>query len=112
MPHCIIEHSSTINGKDLIPLVFQGALKTRLFSADGNDIKVRTQSFIDYQTGNTPSDFIHVVLKILSGRNADEKLRLSTLVLEEICSLNLSNCSITVEVVDIDRSSYSKVVEK
>jgi 5-carboxymethyl-2-hydroxymuconate isomerase len=110
VPHCIIEHSSTINGNDLLPLVFQGALNTSLFEDDGSDIKVRAQSFCDYQTGSTKSDFIHVVLKILSGRGASDKQKLSKLVLEQIFSLNFKNCSITVEVVDMDKSSYAKLV--
>lgn len=114
MPHCIIEHSPTINGSDLLPLVFKGALNTRLFESDGSDIKVRALPFQEYQTGVSKSDFIHVVLKILSGRSASDKQNLSQQVLKQIISLNLQSCSVTVEVVDIDididRSSYSKVV--
>ena len=110
VPHCIIEHSSTINGNDLLPLVFQGALNACLFENDGSDIKVRALPFHDYQTGRSKLDFIHVVIKILSGRGASDKQNLSKLVLEQISLLNLKNCSITVEVIDMDKNSYSKVV--
>jgi len=110
VPHCIIEHSSSINGKDLLPRVFQGALNSNLFEVDGSDIKVRSLAFSDYQTGKTKSYFIHVVLKILSGRNTNDKQKLSKLVLENIASLSKNGCSITVEVIDMERNSYSKVV--
>ncbi|MDO6563372.1 5-carboxymethyl-2-hydroxymuconate isomerase [Amphritea sp. 1_MG-2023] len=110
MPHCIVEHSASLNGEDLLPLVFQGALNSNLFAADGRDIKVRAQAYRVYQTGNTSSDFIHVVLKILSGREEADKQKLSLLVLEELCGLNLTACSITVEVIDMDRDSYVKLV--
>ena len=110
MPHCIIEHSSTINGNDLLPLVFQGALNTGLFEDDGSDIKVRAQPFCDYQIGRSKSDFIHVVLKILSGRSTNDKQKLSKRVLEQLSSLNFKSCSITVEVVDMDKNSYLKIV--
>ena len=110
MPHCVVEHSSTINADDLIPLVFSGALKSELFQANGGDIKVRTSSFTNHQSGYSKIDFVHVTLRILSGRNIDQKSMLSQLVLDQLKQLSLANCSLTVEVVDIDRACYAKVV--
>lgn len=110
MPHCIIEHSVQINSELLVPLVFSGALESELFEADGSDIKVRAQAFTDYQTGLTSADFVHVTLKILSGRTLDQKQALSQGVLSALASLGLTQCAITVEVLDIDRASYSKLV--
>ena len=115
MPHCIIEHSSSIDSKTLIPLVFNASMESSLFEKDGSDIKVRVVPFTHYQTGvlqsaASPADFIHVTLKILSGRNTEQKLMLSKLVLESLTTLTLKGCSTSVEVVDIDRASYSKVV--
>ena len=110
MPHCVVEHSSAIDGNTLIPLVFAGALESKLFEIDGSDIKVRAMPYSNYQTGNMDVGFVHVTLKILSGRTIDQKSMLSKLVLEKLKTQNLVNCSISVEVVDIDRVSYSKVV--
>ncbi|OUS24475.1 5-carboxymethyl-2-hydroxymuconate isomerase [Thalassotalea sp. 42_200_T64] len=110
MPHCIVEHSETIDCHVLVPLVFAGALQAELFEVDGSDIKVRSLSYSSYQTGISQSDFIHVVLKILSGRTSEQKLKLSQLVLAQLETAGLNNCSITIEVVDIDRASYSKLV--
>ena len=115
MPHCIIEHSAKIDSNALIPLVFNASLESSLFEQDGSDIKVRVLPFTHYQTGSLQSassqaDFIHVSLRILSGRNTEQKLMLSRLVLESLATLNLKGCSTSVEVVDIDRASYSKII--
>lgn len=110
MPHCIIEHSSDIDGKSLVSTVYQGALASNLFESQGSDIKVRALPYSNFKTGNVEISFVHVTLKILSGRSVEQKTNLSQLVLEQLKSLEMINCSISVEVVDIDRVSYSKVI--
>jgi 5-carboxymethyl-2-hydroxymuconate isomerase len=115
MPHCVIEHSSSLDSKALMPLVFNASLASSLFEKDGCDIKVRAVAFTQYQTGKVHSniaqiDFIHVTLKILSGRNTKQKKMLSHLVLSNLETLALKACSISVEVVDIDRATYAKLV--
>jgi 5-carboxymethyl-2-hydroxymuconate isomerase len=64
----------------------------------------------NYFTGLETSDFIHVTLKILSGRTVEQKQMLSTLVGDELQQLKLQGCSLTVEVMDIARESYSTLV--
>lgn len=110
MPHCIIEHSASLDAKFLLPLVFSSVKNSLLFAPDGSDIKVRAMAYQHYLTGQSQADFIHVVLRILSGRTTEQKQQLSALVLETLGELKLVCCSITVEVVDIDRSSYAKVL--
>ena len=110
MPHCIIEHSSTINAEQLNNKVFLGALNSELFEADGRDIKVRSIAYENYQTGTEKEDFIHVTVRILSGRSDTDKVMLSETVMTQLLSLSLSRASITVEVLDMDRNSYGKVV--
>ncbi len=111
MPHCVIEHSENIDSDILITAVYQGALSSKLFEAQGSDIKVRAIAFKNYQTGNVDLSFIHVGLKILSGRNIEQKSQLSNLVLNELERLTLTACSISVEVIDIDRASYAKIIK-
>ena len=115
MPHCIIEHSSNLESNTLIPLVFSACQESLLFAKDSSDIKVRAIEFTQYQTGILQNDivqvdFIHVTLKILSGRDTQQKLMLSNLVLSSLETLKLTNCSTSVEVLDVDRASYAKVV--
>lgn len=108
MPHCIIEHSAALDAERILPLVFSGAMESGLFEPDGSDIKIRTMTYHHYLTGAKHSDFIHVALKILSGRSPEQKKMLSLCVLSALKTLDIQTCSLTVEVVDIERNSYSK----
>ncbi|MGL6313250.1 5-carboxymethyl-2-hydroxymuconate Delta-isomerase [Vibrio sp. WXL103] len=110
MPHCIIEHSSSFESVDLNLKVFQGALESNLFAPDGSDIKVRSIAYEHYQTGFIKESFIHVTLRILSGRSEQDKLLLSNSVMSKLKSIQFVSASLTVEVVDIDRNSYTKQI--
>jgi 5-carboxymethyl-2-hydroxymuconate isomerase len=110
LPHCIIEHSASLEADSLLPLVYQGALLSQLFEPDGSDIKVRTVAYQHASSGGQPMPFVHVQLKILTGRTLQQKQALSKLVLQQLTQLDLQGCSHTVEVIDIDRASYSKWV--
>lgn len=108
MPHCIIEHAEHLDSQVLINSVYQGALASNLFEPE--QIKSRAISYSHYQTAGRQKAFVHVTLKILSGRTEQQKSQLSGLVFEQLKSLGLTDLSLTVEVVDIDRGSYSKAV--
>ncbi|WP_070964377.1 5-carboxymethyl-2-hydroxymuconate Delta-isomerase [Vibrio sonorensis] len=112
MPHCIVEHSSQLTARckpeHILNAVYQGALNSGLF--EGPDIKTRLQPFYHAWTKNQHGEFIHVVVKILTGRDRDQKKALSNMVLKELETLGLSHLSLTVEIVDIDTASYSKKV--
>lgn len=110
MPHCVIEHSAKFDSDMVMAKVFEGAFQSKLFEADGSDIKVRAMVFEHFLTGNSQADFIHVSLNILSGRSAAQKAHLSETVLQQLAALALEPSSISVEVVDIDRASYRKLV--
>ena len=94
----------------MLARVFAGAMASGLFEADGSDIKVRTISYGTYATGTQASDFVHVIVRILSGRTLEQRQMLSASVLAQLQSLALPGCSLTVEVVDMERASYSKFV--
>ena len=112
MPHCIVEYSRNLENQIsptlLVESVHQGARNSGLF--DGNSIKTRALAFDHYQVGNQNLDFIHVTIKILSGRNTEQREALSKAVLNELTKLNLLSISLTVEVRDMERESYSKSV--
>ncbi len=110
MPHCVVEHSTNLDSDLLVEKVFIAASSTGLFEPDGSDIKVRALGYSSYMTGPKKSDFIHVILKILFGRTSEQKLSLSNAVIEELVALATNDISITVEVVDMDRDSYRKVI--
>lgn len=110
MPHCVIEYSAKIDGEALVASVYKSALESKLFQSKGSDIKVRAMPYSNFKTGNVDINFIHVTLKILSGRSDTQKTNLTHLVLEQLKTLKITNCSISVEVADIDRSSYEKFI--
>lgn len=110
MPHCVIEHSADIDGSLLVSQVHRGALASGLFDPEGSDIKVRALSYSNYQTGSVDIAFVHVTLKILSGRSTEQKSALTQQVLEQLKSGVVANCSLSVEVADIDRASYAKII--
>lgn len=90
--------------------VFDGTLKSGLFGNDGVDIKMRALPFEYHMTGDTQTSFIHVVLKILAGRNTEQKQQLSDSVLKQVLSNSYIDCSVTIEVLDIDTPSYAKAL--
>lgn len=109
MPHCIIEHSENFKKiiGEIINAVHSGALVSGLF--DESDIKTRSMSYENFQTGISRKPFIHVSSKILYGRNSEQKLQLSHAILSQLKKLNLPSCSLTVEIIDIDKDSYVKI---
>ena len=108
MPHCIIEHSEGLDNIELLQTVYQGALNSGLFNK--HDIKTRAIAYDFFQTASEKQNFIHVVVKILSGRSTEQKTILSSEILTQLESLTLSDLSLTVEIVDIDKASYAKQV--
>lgn len=110
MPHCIIEHSEDLDGAALVPLVHESALNSGLFDPQGSDIKVRAIEFAHYKTGSVDISFVHVTLRILPGRTAEQKSALTESVVRNLNSAIASSCSISAEVVDVDGATYAKVV--
>ncbi len=112
MPHCIIEYAKEleqiIQPKQLNHAVFLGALKSELFEQD--DIKLRAIAYEHHQTGNEKINFVHITVRLLSGRSTEQKKQLSHLILTESKKLQLMNISLTVEITEINRDTYCKLV--
>ena len=106
MPHCIVEHSPNLDANILLDAVCQGAVDSALFEI--TDIKTRASAFEHFQTNATQNEFVHVVVKILSGRSLDQQAQLSQSVLSRLKALNLVATSLTVEVVEMQRDTYAK----
>jgi 5-carboxymethyl-2-hydroxymuconate isomerase len=110
MPHAIIEFSQSLtlqlDPETLMARVFDGAVNSALF--DETDIKVRAMTFGYHKSGRSDKHFIHVTMKLLSGRTLEQKAYLSRCVMAELDKLNLDSLSLTVEALDIERASYLK----
>ncbi len=112
MPHCIIEYSNDLENSitpiELINKVYKATFKSNLF--EENDIKIRAIAYKHYQTGNKKISFIHITIRILSGRDKELKKLLSNLVLNEFENIGIKPLSITVEISEIENETYSKLV--
>lgn len=111
MPHCIIEYSKNlqklVKPSKIISVVHQAAVESDLF--DPTDIRSRATAFDDYQNRADKQHFIHVTLRIMHGRNQAQKTQLSRKIIKALESLNLSSIILSVEICDIDKTTYAKV---
>jgi 5-carboxymethyl-2-hydroxymuconate isomerase len=112
MPHCVIEYSENLATAcppaRLVEAVQRGALESGLFEPD--HVRTRAIAYTECISGHQARHFVHVTLKILSGREQGQKKALSERVLGELERLGLSSISLTVEVSDMDRETYSKTI--
>ena len=110
MPHLIIEYAEALATAEqlrpMIDAVHQAAVASGLFEEE--NIKTRVRSVAFYRTGTGQDPFIHAQLRILSGRSQEQKKLLSEGVLAAIRKQGWAAKIITVEVVDMDRATYSK----
>lgn len=111
MPHCIIEYSKnlqkSVEPSKLISVVHQAAIESDLF--DETDIRSRATAFDDYQIRADKHHFIHVTLRIMHGRSQEQKNQLSGKIIKALESLNLTSIILSVEICDIDKTTYAKV---
>ena len=112
MPHCIIEYSKqieqTLAVQELVSLVHHSVFLSELF--EESSIKTRAIEFEHYQTGLSNMPFIHITLKIMFGRNHQQKKKLAALVLDKLNEVFTAPISLSVEVMDIDKVGYKRIV--
>ena len=112
MPHCIIEYSAkiteTLPVEQLMHAVYKGANQSELFTAA--NIKVRAYACDNFYLPGAEQVFIHVNLKILSGRDLSQRKSLSDSVSNQLERLGIEDAVITVEVTKIEKESYVKKV--
>jgi 5-carboxymethyl-2-hydroxymuconate isomerase len=114
MPHAIIEHSDLselgMTTAVLLDSVYEGMLASTLFST--SDVKVRISPIGECRNGPDNFTFIHVTVRILSGRSREQRQNLSQGILDQLAGLGSSAGSISVEVCEMERESYSKLVRQ
>jgi 5-carboxymethyl-2-hydroxymuconate isomerase len=112
MPHCIIEYAvevaDRVSIESLMEATHRGAMNSGLF--DEYDIKTRAIAYEAHRTGSTRDSFVHVTVRLLSGRSGVQKAALSEKVLASIEPLLADVVSVGVEIYDMHRDSYRKRV--
>ncbi len=119
MPHCILEYSNNIvdepDFRGLLLEVHEALASTGLFKqADIKSRVIRHQRFV-VGDGAPDRAFVTMNVCILSGRDDAVKAQLSGAVLRVLeghfpRTFAEKRCSITVQVTDIHRDSYGKMV--
>ena len=112
MPHCIVEYAKelqqTLAIKELLNVVHRSVFASGLF--EESSIKTRAIEFTHYQTGLSDTPFIHISLKILHGRNHQQKKDLTQLVLDTLIEAVKTPISLSIEIIDIEKVSYKRLV--
>ena len=113
MPHLVIAYAqaieSEVNIAHLVDVVHQGAVDSGLFP-DGYDIKTRALAYQHVRMGDTQDTFVHVTVRLLSGRNDEQKSKLTLGIVQHIRALAPHVSCVTAEAVDMNRAAYSKDV--
>ena len=109
MPHIIIEHSSNIDNKNdiikLLPIIHD--LLVSEISANINACKSRVYELDNYLVAdNIKKSFIHITIKIMSGRSEEQKNNFGNILLKKLNDFfkdlpNLSNLSISLEIAEL-----------
>ena len=110
MPHIIVEYpEQALNDADIPAIllcVHNSVVASELYKP--HQIKTRAYSFKEYTHAGGSDPYIHVQARICSGRDDDNRNRLSQVILKGLQALDIPISVITVEVVDMDRASYAR----
>lgn len=111
MPHCIIEYSKGLSN-DINMNQFMKILNEIIFSSDLFDkdsIKIRAIEHENYFLSSQRQHFIHISLRILSGRTDEQKEELAQKIQTCLSSkFNGQDISLSTEICDIDQKSYQR----
>jgi 5-carboxymethyl-2-hydroxymuconate isomerase len=112
MPHLNLEYSKNLllNAQAALLQLNTALIESGQFLED--EIQSRATGFDDFLIGNVGEGraFIHIKLRILSGRSAEIKKSLAAALVQAIHIDNPAqlNIQIRAEIIDIDRDSYAK----
>jgi 5-carboxymethyl-2-hydroxymuconate isomerase len=118
MPHLTLEYSNNLPTPVDFPALF-GRLHSALSEFPRiklGDIKSRAVPCNIYHigSGDPASTFVHLTVKILTGRTIEERQKMSETMLfilsEGLAALNGHPCDITVDICEMERGSYGKRV--
>lgn len=114
MPHLIVEYSEQQARPEqleaMLDALHSAAAASGLF--DESHIRVRAIPISHFRNGGGRGHFIHAQCRIHSGRDEEQKGKLSAAVLEALKAQQWPAGSITVEVVEMDRASYAKYLSE
>lgn len=112
MPHIIVEYADKqiddAKIDSLLMAIHHAVAESGLFEI--GHIKTRAYPFRAFTNAGESEPYLHVQARIKSGRDADNKKNLSDVILAAISKQALPVAVATVEIIDMDRNTYGKVV--
>ncbi len=105
MPHIIVEHS-IVDIEGLLVALNNTLVKSELF--EPSSIKARSIFCQDHLVGGVKADFVHVTVKLLSGRTILQQKQLSEEVLVTLSQIISAEVALSVEIVVLDAQTYTK----
>lgn len=120
MPHLIIEHSGNIKRRSIAALEnrIKEIMEAQAGNFDADQCKCRSVAFDEYFNGHfdeTESSFIHITLKVLTGRSVEVRKNLSQKIMEFVqkfyddLNLPTKRCDLSVDIVEMERETYQKI---
>lgn len=114
MPHILIEYTAGLASdaqlESLLDALHATLASSALFEPD--HIRLRAGALHHYRCAGAKLPFIHVQCRIHRGRTSEQKRRLSSTVLATLQQQQWPVRTITVEVVEMERESYSKFTQE
>lgn len=114
MPHCVIEYTRDVEQKidinNLLETAFNAVETCGHF--DRAAIKARAIGFDIFKSGQNRDDYIHIKLRILSGRTPEQKKEISDHMVANLSQHIENTKSLTVEIIDMDIGSYGKLIQE
>jgi len=114
MPNLVLEYSNSVeervNVQGLLADLHRVVLNSGLFEI--NAVKSRTLRGHYWSIGDLDDseDFIHINFELLAGRTAEQKRELSQQLMDVLVSQASHVYSLTVDIRDMDRDGFSKVI--
>ena len=110
MPHIIVEYAEQLADDVQIKAILQAVHRSISDSGlfEESHIKTRAYPFRDFTNAGGSQPYIHIQARIKSGRDAENKKRLSEEILAGLQPLNIPAAVVTVEIIDMDRNSYGR----
>jgi 5-carboxymethyl-2-hydroxymuconate isomerase len=111
MPHIIIEYAAPIAEQHdldkLCKALFDAALETGVFKSP-KDVKVRAIPATHWYLQTENDSFIHVTVRLLTGRTTEQKASVTNAMLKTADQLLPEVGSISVDIKELDPATYAK----
>ncbi len=114
MPHIIVEYNEQLFNdqqvQKILHTIHDTVVQSGLFET--SHIKTRAYPFRHYTHAGGDTPYVHIQARIKSGRDQENKNRLSKAIAEGLKSAAITAPVITVEIIDMERESYAKLENK